>query len=453
MLTIPEQIYGVSAIWSEAKYNFVFWNQRESLDWDAEYQKTLQNVMKPMALLDYYLELSRFISLLNDGHTYVDYPKEVRSGFLTLPIKIQYTQGKHIITNTAEGCEIPLFSEILAIGGMDFDRYMKEKILPYCWNKKLTSSYKKLYAFSQLTGEGDKNAYTYIPIIEKNQAITLTTTNGEYRIKPVTRDAKWSLPGILTGKNKLKEIFRSEGLTISLTEDQIAVLTLPTFMDNDMPSNFYRHLASLKSCKGFIIDVRGNGGGNSCNADMFTQAFIRGKFEIGKVKHAVHIGAYKAWGNGKDFSQWNMKNSFNKKIYDVCKQNLFEEEITSAHYPDCPLTLEQPIVILEDAATGSSSENMLMAFLNANRATIVGMPSYGSTGNPLILSLPGGGMARICTRRYTFPNDKEFINIGIEPHIYADISQKDMTEGRDSVLDQGIEILRQNCEKSKTALF
>ena len=83
MLTIPEQIYGVSAIWSEAKYNFVFWNQRESLDWDAEYQKTLQNVMKPMALLDYYLELSRFISLLNDGHTYVDYPKEVRSGFLT----------------------------------------------------------------------------------------------------------------------------------------------------------------------------------------------------------------------------------------------------------------------------------------------------------------------------------------------------------------------------------
>ena len=85
---------------------------------------------------------------------------------------------------------------------------------------------------------------------------------------------------------------------------------------------------------------------------------------------------------------------------------------------------------------------MLLIFDNANRATIVGTPSYGTTGNPLFVPLPGNGMARICTRRYTYPNDKEFINIGIQPHIYAELSLNDLITGTDSVLDKGLSILR-----------
>lgn len=97
--------------------------------------------------------------------------------------------------------------------------------------------------------------------------------------------------------------FKSKGLTIQYTYDNIAILTLPTFMDDIMPQNFYNRLEQLKDFKGFIIDIRNNGGGNSDYANAFSQAFIKGKFQSGKVKHSIHIGAYKAWGEGVDYSK------------------------------------------------------------------------------------------------------------------------------------------------------
>lgn len=449
MLSIQEQIYGVSLIWSEAKYNFAFWNVRKNIDWDSEYRELLNKVVKPMDLLDYYLELSRFVSLLNDGHTHIDFPKDISKDFMALPVKIKNYSGKHIITNVAEGCSIPVFSEIYKINGMDFDTYMKEKILPYCWNIKLTSTYEMLYTFTKyagIDGNADNSAYAFIPIIEKNKDIELTTSNGIFTVAPCLRNINWSLPCKLKCSENLTEKFTSEGLIISYTDDNIAILTLPTFMDDSMPNNFYNKLEELKNCKGFVIDVRNNGGGHSNNADALSQAFIKGEFQTGKVKHSIHIGAWKAWGPavGKDWSdyEYDFNDPWAKKVYDYCNHNVFEEEIYTAHYSNCPFTLNQPIVILENSATGSSSENLLINFDNMGRATIVGTPSYGSTGNPLFIKLPGSGQARICTRRYTYPNDKEFINIGIEPHIYADLTLDDLLNGRDSVLDKGLSVLR-----------
>ena len=446
MLSIQEQIYGVSLIWNEAKYNFAFWNVRKNIDWDAEYQKLLNKVTKPMELLDYYLELSRFVSLLNDGHTHIDFPKEVSKDFMALPVKIKNYSGKHIITNTAEGCSIPIFSEIYKINGVDFDAYMREKILPYCWNIKLTSTYEMLYtftAYSGVDGNADKSAYAFIPIMEKNKDIEFNTSNGIFTLSPCLRNIEWSLPQKLKCGEKLTNIFSSDGLIISYTDDNIAVINLPTFTDDSMPNNFYTHLDKLKDCKGFVIDIRNNGGGHSNNADAFSQAFINGEFQTGKIKHPVHNAAYYAWGKGSDFSAMDLNDTWTKKVYDVCNNNLFEEEIATAYYPNCLVTLNQPVIILENAATGSSSENLLINFDNIGRATIVGVPSYGTTGNPLFIKLPGGGMARICTRRYTYPNDKEFINIGIEPHIYADLTLDDLLNGRDSILNKGLSVLRE----------
>ena len=45
-------------------------------------------------------------------------------------------------------------------------------------------------------------------------------------------------------------------------------------------------------------------------------------------------------------------------------------------------------------------------------------------------------------RRYTYPNNKEFINIGIKPYIYKDLTFDKLLEGKDSILDKGLEVLR-----------
>lgn len=447
MLSVQEQIYGLSQIWSEAKYNFAFWSIREDLDWDRAYEKALSRVMAPMELTDYYLELSRFISLLNDGHTFIVFPEELRREFLTLPVEIRRRGGRFVITNTAQGCQVPPFCEIQKIDGVEFDRYMEERVLPYCWNAKPSSTYEMLYTFRGLEGNGDRNACALIPLLEKNRELELLTSEGSFVIRPIPRTFSWSVEPRLACSEPLSSAAEENGMEIRYTGDGIGVITLRTFMDDEMPQKFYSRLEELSHCRGFVIDVRGNGGGHSDNADAVSQAFLHGEFKTGKVRHPIHIGAYKAWGSGKCLSELDPADPRQKKILDVCSHNLFETEEESACCSECPFTLNQPVVILEDSATGSSAENLLLNFDIAGRAVIVGTPSSGTTGNPLVFKLPGGGMAKICTRRYTYPDNREFINVGVLPHIEAELSLEDLRTGRDSVLDQGLAALRERIKE------
>lgn len=47
-------------------------------------------------------------------------------------------------------------------------------------------------------------------------------------------------------------------------------------------------------------------------------------------------------------------------------------------------------------------------------------------------------------RRYTYSNDKEFINISIKLDIYKDLTFDKLLESKDSILDKGLEVLRKH---------
>ena len=75
-ITDAQKIYEVSKIWKEAAYNFAFWDKVD-VDWDEEYKKALENVLATKDIYDYYKELSRFVALLNDGHTAGRLPSDI----------------------------------------------------------------------------------------------------------------------------------------------------------------------------------------------------------------------------------------------------------------------------------------------------------------------------------------------------------------------------------------
>ena len=77
-ITDEQKIYELSLIWKEAEYNFAFWHKFDkSFNWDEEYKKTLERVLKTNNIYDYYKELMKFVALLKDGHTGVWLPKEI----------------------------------------------------------------------------------------------------------------------------------------------------------------------------------------------------------------------------------------------------------------------------------------------------------------------------------------------------------------------------------------
>lgn len=428
MLSIEEKIFGLSLIWKEAEYNFSFWSRLNGLEWDNEYNKALSEVISAESDIQYYLILSRFISLLRDGHTDVYFPHQVYTDAGQLRICLTNIDGKCVICNSDSSLNIEQYTEVIEINNMPVWNYIKKKIYPFCWHEKEDSSFGHI---NQL-----------LPIVEYKKEIIFTTTKNKFTIKCVDSDINWKHSFKFKPKEQLKNIFNSKTHSISITDDNIAVINIPSFNYCVLQNEFYKNLTLIKDCKAIMIDVRNNGGGNSGFADAVAQAFINGEFTYSCDKKMIHIGSYKSWGRFMDLSKADLSNSWNKKVYDICKKQYFEKLTESKEIKECPLTLNQPVAILENEFTASSAEDFLINFDNIGRAIIVGTPSYGSTGQPLIFDLPGGGSARICTMWCTYPDGREFINIGVKPHVYAQMSLDDYKKGYDRVFDKGLQVLR-----------
>jgi carboxyl-terminal processing protease len=101
----------------------------------------------------------------------------------------------------------------------------------------------------------------------------------------------------------------------------------------------------------------------------------------------------------------------------------------------------KPVVVLSGPATYSAAEDFLVAWKNSGRGKIIGEPSGGSTGQPLSFALPGGGTARVCTKKDMFPDGAEWVGKGIEPDILVRATVADVQAGRDPVLNRALAYL------------
>jgi C-terminal processing protease CtpA/Prc len=75
------------------------------------------------------------------------------------------------------------------------------------------------------------------------------------------------------------------------------------------------------------------------------------------------------------------------------------------------------------------------------RGPIIGMPSGGSTGQPWMFDLPGGGTARICVKRDSYPDGTSFVGTGIIPDIQVPLTVRDIRAGSDAALEHAAHAL------------
>lgn len=452
ILSTEEKVYGLSLIWKEAEYNYAFWDKKAMPDWDEAYRLSLPKVLEAQNLYDYYLELKRFINLLRDGHTDVWFPRELYSHMGYLPLLMAFIEGKHVIINYKECMEkeIEPYSEVLKINDIAVDKYLEENIYPYCWREKYDSAYSNIFNTLSMGAVGSTLDFEILSPQGDIKRISIKRIIQEEHNKQ-----KWCVKRDFTSNTKTEELYRSDSHYILKTSDNIVILGIPTFMKDSLREEYYKNLHLLKEAKGILIDIRNNGGGNSGNGDAVAQSFIEGSFTTSSDKRMVHIGTYKAWGKGQNFkdktyeeviAERGYSSTWLEKTYKISRRVLFETNTTTYHDPNCPSLLTQPVVILANHNTGSAAEDFLIELDHAKRVTIVGTASYGSTGQPLTLELPGGGVARICTRQCTYPDGREFINLGVQPHHIADLTISDFRNGYDSVLDKGIRVLKSMIE-------
>jgi len=125
-----------------------------------------------------------------------------------------------------------------------------------------------------------------------------------------------------------------------------------------------------------------------------------------------------------------------------------QEVIATLERPGFPIKPREgeryrnPIVVLTGPATYSAAEDFLIAWKSSGRGKIIGEPSGGSTGQPLGITLPGGGSARICSKKDIFADGGVWEGIGIQPDIPVHQTVGDLAAGRDTVVERGVKYLK-----------
>ena len=73
--------------------------------------------------------------------------------------------------------------------------------------------------------------------------------------------------------------------------------------------------------------------------------------------------------------------------------------------------------LLTSRRTISAAEDFVAMFKSNRRATIIGEPTFGSTGSPCLFQLRCGGRAQVVSVGYRLLDGTEFINVGIQPDV------------------------------------
>lgn len=399
-LTADERVWGFVHLWYEVKYNFAFFDHVPELSWDRVRLRYLPLVKQEQSDEQYYRLLQRCLATLRDGHTQV---------FLNEPqdqpaIRVQMVDGRVIVTDVAtspESAETLLTPglEITHLDGRSIAEVLAQEVYPY-----ISASTHQ---------DRDRRACGRLLTGRVGTSVMLTVRNADAVPREVTllrvdrRRHPW-----FAGKRPLTEIRDvAEG---------IVYVALNSFESEQVVQQFDGMIDRIRPAKGLILDVRENGGGSSSHGYAIIGRLIREPLTGSVWKTRQYMPADRAWGKAE---KW------------------FTGE-PSRVLPRGKDPYLGPVAVLIGSGTVSAAEDFLIPLHTGHRATLIGQKTAGTTGQPLMVDLPGGRKARICAKRDSYPDGTEFVGVGVIPDIEVNPTQKDIALGRDAVLEVAIKALQ-----------
>ncbi|OFX87148.1 MAG: hypothetical protein A2W99_07370 [Bacteroidetes bacterium GWF2_33_16] len=408
-LSNNEKLFGLSLLWKEVSYNFAFFHQAPDLNWDSCYMATIPKVLETSNDWDYYLELQKFMSLLQDGHTRIFTPVHLRNkyfGTTNNQFTTKLIEDKVIITRVLDvslsNKGLKQGMEITAINEMNPFAYAEKYVAPYVYAS--TPQDRQLQIFNLFLLSGN----TTEPI-----SIEIESFEGKRRTHKISRE-----PWIME-----EEMLSGKPLEFKILANNIGYLKINNFVASEnIRTNFDSIYEKILLTNGLIIDVRENVGGATDISLYILKHFTNKPFKTGKWRSPKNIAAHRSWGS---------------------KIEWFESDEFEVLPFDNKVIYTKPMVLLTDESTFSCAEDFCVGFLTIHRGKIVGAKTAGSSGNPIIFKLPGDGIALVCSKQDFFPDGREYVGFGITPDIEIKPTIKDIIQNRDPVLEIAVkEILK-----------
>jgi C-terminal processing protease CtpA/Prc len=398
-LSDADKLAGLAELWAQAKFGFAnFWHVPQ-LNWDQSYRDFIPQVLATRSTDEYIRVLERFYALLQDGHSAV-YTSEWAEGVIhRLPLLTRLVDGHLLVMGSRDlGVDLKglhLGDEIVTINSEPATSWAQRNVVPFV---------------SASSAQG-RNAVAYDYDIFNAPIGTI------FQLGIQTPSGQRST--LLCTVTKTTEPYRPE-FELKFLPGNIAYVALNSFGNDTAANEWNRHWPEIGKASALILDLRENGGGDS-SVGYRILATLLDRPTPGELERSTRwIATYRSWGRA---------------------EMPLRLPIVSVD-PDPARHFSGPTVLLISPRTASAAEDTAVVFTQAHRGKIIGEPSAGTTGQPLIFKLPAGAMARVCTKHDSFADGREFIGVGIQPDIPVHITRDDILSGRDPVLETAIHSLQ-----------
>ena len=428
-MTVEDKLYALSKVWSEAKYNEVYFNNIGENAWDSTYLALIKPVMESKSDNECYRILSRYCALLKDGHSSVfyEYDPTVTTYFDKFQIIVQPVEGKAFVAqiSSKKNDWIPFGSEIVEVNGIPTTDYIAEMVMPY--QSSSTEHHLRDISIRRLF-----RSYKYDPY-----DITFVTPDGREIRTHVIHDFPPEIkedPLIPPGREW-------KFIDLKWYKGDVAYIAINSFGSNQVVEDFESIFPEInKRAKKLIIDIRDNGGGNTYNGAQILSRLTPDDELVGSIWFTrIHNPAYLSWGKNLNLKD-TIGNSYNKTLYEISHHTYYEEKGEYKYSFDIDRErLVIPTAILIGHQTFSAAEDFLVMCDNQEHITLIGEVTGGSTGNSIKWDLPYGGTLTICSKKDTYPDGREFVGFGIIPDIESHLTVDDFRKGRDTALETALD--------------
>lgn len=373
-------------LYDEVRYNFVFY-PKMTARWDREYHRNLEAMREAKDDFEKLRILQRMAAACRDGHTVVYFS----SGAFETPgfspfSTVLLPEGLYV--RSVESRELAdagmrRGQKIVAVNGESPEVWALRELKPYVCSSTPQWTLHEMF-----------DGYNFSRV-RKGTAMVLTLEN--------TDGSQFSLSHKVNEPQRDSSLGIRPELEFKVVDKKIGLLTIPHFQNNETTAFFDSVFPRISQTDGLIIDLRGNGGGNSGYGDYIARHLIDRPIATDRWITRVYNPAFASWG---------------------LKEETYSAQQDSMMPLDGIKPYLKPVVLLTDRGTFSAAEDFTALLKSAGRITQIGTATGGSTGNGVRVSLTGNGqiMANICSKHDVAPDGTEFVGIGLIPDVVIEES-------------------------------
>jgi len=385
-LTKEEHLLGLFKLWTAIRYFYPFPEMIDG-DWNDVLDEFIPRITEATDDHAYYRQLQHMMGLLNDGHAILSpgFPSQYCP-----PIEIREIEGEAVIvaidrnqsSQNPDLARLEVGMVVTKVDGKPIGYCIEERLE---WAPGATTQHRRYWAHNQLlTGPSS----TLVELCVKDH-------------KGDTRQA------VLARTVQTMSVDSSP--TWGWLDDELAFIDL-TRIDT---AEFEQAIDDLKEAHGLVVDLRGYP--SSVNLGMVWDLLTDQETVVAQL----HIPVV----DSPDEDQVGWK---------VVAQRMAPGVIDA---------FKGSIVVLTDERAVSAAEYALFPFVDDDRVVIVGEPTAGTTGSITFVQIPGPAYAGLTGMAVLCGDGSRFQGIGIIPDVIVHPTIQGIREGRDEILEKGIEVL------------